>query len=189
MDDSQIRSALKRTVLAPHFSDPQSRVIDELGLEHGTSRIDVAVVNGRLHGFEIKSHSDTLARLPVQMPVYNSVLDQVTLVAETRHLPEVLRLIPDWWGIKLAEAGPRGGVRFHTIRRTGSNPNVQAISVARLLWREEAIMLLEHLGEARGLSKLNRAQVHERAAAVAPLSCLRSHVRACLKARRAYRFR
>jgi hypothetical protein len=188
VDDRQLRDALKRKLSAAHAEDLQARIIDELGLQHGISRIDVAVVNGRLDGYEIKSDRDTLNRLPAQMAVYNSVLDRITLVAGSRHIEKSLRLTPEWWGIKLAELGPRGGIRFQTVRSAKNNPCVDAISVARLLWRDEAIRLLEHLGEVRGVAKKPRAQLYALLADVAPIDLLRSHVRECLKRRTAYRF-
>jgi hypothetical protein len=56
------------------------RIIEELGVVHGKSRIDIAVINGLMHGYEIKSDKDTLQRLPEQMNMYNSVFNKVTLV-------------------------------------------------------------------------------------------------------------
>lgn len=188
VDDKQLRNALKRKVLAVHAAHPETRIIDELGLHHGASRVDVAVVNGLLHGFEIKSDRDTLARLPSQVQIYNSALDRITLVAGTRHECQALRLLPDWWGVKIAEVGPRGGVQFQTIRTAAVNPSIQPLAIARLLWRQEALSLLESLGEARGLGKKPRAAVHARVAELAPLDLLRCHVRNCLKQRTAYRF-
>ena len=188
MDDRHLRSALKRKVLAPQASDPGTRIIDELGLEHGASRIDVAVVNGILHGFELKSDRDTLTRLPSQMSVYNSVLDRITLITGQRHAEPALRMLPDWWGLKVAEVGSRGGVRFCTVQRASDNPKVEPLAVARLLWREEAMKLLARLGETRGVTGQRRAVLYDRLAEVAPLDLLRSHVRACLKRRRTWRF-
>lgn len=175
-------------VLAQHAADPDTRIIDELGLEHGAARVDLAVVNGVVHGFEIKSERDTLNRLPGQMSIYNSVLDRVTLVACERHAEAAFRTMPHWWGVKVAEAGPRGGIRFHTFRRARNNPSPQPLAIARLLWRDEAIMLLEQLGHARGFIGKPRAMLYARLAEVSPLKLLRSHVRDCLKARTAYRF-
>jgi hypothetical protein len=38
-------------------------VLDELGIDHGRQRADIAVINGRMTGYEIKSDRDTLAPL------------------------------------------------------------------------------------------------------------------------------
>jgi hypothetical protein len=189
VDDKQLRSALKKQVLAAHANDPNTRIVEELGLDHGASRVDVAVVNGMIHGFEIKSERDTLSRLHRQMQIYNAVLDRVTLVTCPRHTDAALRAIPEWWGVKLAEMGPRGGVRFHTLQRARNNPSLQPLVIARLLWREEAITLLEQIGQSRGLIGKPRAMLYARLAEVAPLDLLRCWVRERLKTRTAFRFR
>ena len=64
MRDSEIRNTLRATLLSEHAGDPTAVVIDELGICQGSARIDMAVVNGSLNGYEIKSDLDTLARLP-----------------------------------------------------------------------------------------------------------------------------
>ena len=61
--DANIRSALHAKRLRRARSQPDTLVIDELGLAHAKSRIDVAVINGCIHGYEIKSAKDTLDRL------------------------------------------------------------------------------------------------------------------------------
>jgi hypothetical protein len=53
--DRDVREALHRKVLKEHHGDADTLVLDELGLRHGTCRVDIAVVNGYLHGYEIKS--------------------------------------------------------------------------------------------------------------------------------------
>src|SRR4051812_32014446 len=65
--DSEIRAALHRKALRAFHHCNDTLVIDELGIAHAKARIDVAVINGCLHGFEIKSAADTLTRLPRQL--------------------------------------------------------------------------------------------------------------------------
>ena len=50
-------------------------------------RIDIAVVKGALHGFEIKSDFDNLKRLARQVDLYSQVLDRATLVVGERFAP------------------------------------------------------------------------------------------------------
>src|SRR6266550_991942 len=102
MNDHQLRRALKSKVLARYAKDPDTRIVDELGLRHGIARVDIAVVNGIIHGYELKSDKDNLKRLPHQVTIYSSVLDKVTLVVGIRHALEATELVPDWWGIKIA---------------------------------------------------------------------------------------
>ena len=168
--------------------DPSTRVIDELGIDHGSARVDVAVVNGIMHGYEIKSDRDTLARLPLQIPAYSAVLDRVTLVAGERHVRAAGQCIPDWWGLKAATVGPRGAIHFQTIRRARENPAVQPLAIARLLWRDEAVALLEILGAARGWVAKPRAELYARLAQIAPLCLLQEYVRNRLRDRTGWRF-
>ena len=187
MNDHQLRCALKSKVLARHASDPNTRIVEELGLRHGAARIDVAVVNGIIHGFELKSDKDNLRRLPHQVTIYNSVLDKVTLVVGGRHVEEAMELVPGWWGIKVAKMGPRGGVEFTDMRRACNNPRVDPLSVSKLLWRNEALALLEELGEAEPVRHKPRALIYAHLAAIADSGLIRERVRYQLKFRTDWR--
>ncbi len=77
--DVEIRSALHRKMLRPSHRCAKTLVIDELGLAHGKGRVDVAVLNGWLHGYEIKSSKDTIRRLDSQIALYVKCLEKVTI--------------------------------------------------------------------------------------------------------------
>lgn len=186
MRDRDVREALRRKVLADHLRDANTLVVEELGLAHGEARVDIAVVNGRLHGFEIKSDADNLQRLPGQIAAYNAVFDRVTIVVGRKHLEGVDKLVPAWWGIKLAIAGERGAVHFEEIRPPRKNVKIQPLDLARLLWRGEALNLLEARGRARVRSK-GREELYAVIASEVPLDELRGFVRAALKARANWR--
>jgi hypothetical protein len=183
MNDPQLRSALKRKVLSRYTNDPNTRILDELGLRHGAARIDIAVVNGIVHGFELKSDKDTLKRLPHQVQIYSSVLDKVTLVVGSRHANEAERMVPQWWGIKVAVVGARGGFDFVDVRRATKNPAQDAVAVCRLLWRDEALSLLYELGQAKSLQHKPRALIYSHLARVADLDVIRERARRQLKFR------
>jgi hypothetical protein len=187
MNDHHLRSALKLKVLARHAKDPDTRILDELGLRHGEARIDIAVVNGIIHGFELKSDKDNLKRLPRQMKIYNSVLDKVTLVVGGRHADEALKIVPDWWGVKIADMGVRGGITFTDFRRARNNPSLDPLAVSKLLWREEALSLLDELGSADRFRCKPRALIYARLAEVAGLELLCERVRRQLKSRTNWR--
>lgn len=95
-NDSIIRSAITAQLRAQFGDDPDSLIIEELGLCHGSARVDVAVINGCIHGIEIKSDCDKLDRLPRQIRVYSSVLDEVTLVVAPRLSAKALAMIPGY---------------------------------------------------------------------------------------------
>lgn len=186
MRDRDVREALRRKVFAEHIRDANTLFVEELGIAHGEVRVDIAVVNGRFHGFEIKSDADTLQRLAAQMTAYNAVFDRVTIVVGQKHIAEVTKKVPEWWGIKLAKAGGRGAVHFEDIRAPRANDGIRAVELARLLWRDEAVRLLEARGR-RGVRGKNRAQLYEVLASELPLPELREAVRDALKTRASWR--
>ena len=156
--DPEIRQGLRSLLRKRHSRRAQTVFIEELGISQGRARIDIAVVNGQLHGYEIKSDRDSLRRLPDQVEFYGRVVDKATLVVGDRHLAESSALVPDWWGILRVESSVRGRPHFKSIRRGRHNPNIEARTLVELLWRDDAISLLEERGAAQGVrSKPRRA--------------------------------
>ena len=76
-------------------------IVEELGLCRGSVRADIAVINGLMKGFEIKSDRDTLQRLLTQAMVYSRVFDTATLVTAERHVAGAMLALPPWWGIEV----------------------------------------------------------------------------------------
>jgi hypothetical protein len=183
-NDTIIREALVKQLENEYASNPEYRVIPELGLWHGASRVDVAVVNGILHGFEIKSDRDTLNRLPSQREAYNSVFDKVTLVVGAKHFVDAFKIVPNWWGIETAHLDENGFVFFNTIREPGENPKQDEISIARLLWKNEALDLLESEGKAEGVRSKPRELVYTRVAETIEIEVLKKYVRNVLQSPR-----
>lgn len=150
MHDIDVRIVLKAAKLSHFYSDNNSLVVDEMGIFEGESRIDVAVINGSLYGYEIKSDSDTLYRLESQLGYYSQVFDYLTYVVGSRHKESAMDLIPVWCGIIIA-TGTDNGVTLKEIRKPKKNKGVQALAIAQLLWKDELIDLLYTKG-IRGLS-------------------------------------
>lgn len=183
-NDKLIRSALKKNLESIYSKDPHAKVIEELGITHGAARVDIAVVNGVLHGYELKSDLDTLYRLPEQIRIYNSVLDQITLVVGKNHLHEAIKIVPDWWGIVIAKIMDYSGkVSFCDIREAAENPNRDSVSIAKLLWKVEALNILEKKGHAKGVRSKPRKEIYERLAMVLDQDTLRAEVREHLLSR------
>ncbi len=186
--DKSIRAALKLDFENTYRDDPDAVVIEELGLTHGAARVDMAVVNGVIHGYELKSDRDTLHRLPEQVKIYNSVLDLITLVVGKIHLHDAIKLVPDWWGIILAKPSPNGAdVSLITLRDAEENPKKEKVAIASLLWRDEALQLLEEIGQAKGVRSKPRKFLYERLASVLADDSLRAKVRKCLLTRVGWR--
>lgn len=187
MRDRDIRFALREQLELEHASERgNTLILDELGLCQGVSRIDMAVVNGAITGYEIKSPADNLNRLPQQQEIYSKTLDKVIIVAGEAHVEHVFELVPDWWGISVPIV-VNDAVVFSTIREATTNQGVDAFSVAQLLWRDEALEELKERGLARGVLSKPRAAVWNRLAESLPLQELKAVVRDKLKSRTNWR--
>lgn len=186
MRDKDVRSALHKRLLVDHATDLDSTLfVDELSL-CGEVRVDVAVVNASLSGFELKSASDTLRRLPAQVEVYSRVLDYCTIVVAENHLDRAMSVLPAWWGCIV--------VRWDGIEASldelavpALNSSIDGYSLAQLLWRDEAIEVLEELDAVRGYRTKPRKLLWQRLAQVAEIDILRPLVRNRLKARQSWR--
>lgn len=187
MRDIDVRRALHKKVLREHRTDPDTLVLDELGLCNGDARVDVAVINGMIHGYEIKSEKDSLERLPRQVKAYNATLDRVTLVVYTGHQAKAEELIPDWWGIKTAIEGARGAVYFEDIRRPRLNPSVDPRAISTLLWKNEVEEALEVRGLLDGFRGKPKRILYDRIASSLSITEIRTLTRQCLKDRTNWR--
>lgn len=186
MRDIDIRSALRQHLDRAHEHEPGTRIIDELGLCTGTARVDMAVVNGFLNGYEIKSELDTLERLPSQQEVYNKTLDSVTIVASGSHLAKIGEMVPGWWGINEAVAVD-DEIMFGVIRPPNNNPAVDPLSIAQFLWRDEVLATLQGLGLDEGLRSKPRRVLWEKLVDSVDVDDLRAIVRQQLKSRKNWR--
>jgi hypothetical protein len=184
--DRDIRTALYATELARFSADPHSLVVDELGVCQGEFRIDVAVVNGALHGWEIKSDRDTLARLPAQAQAYSRVFDTVTLVVGETHLEDALALVPAWWGVLVASRHGEDAV-LDAVRAGARNPAPDPLALAQLLWRDELVGVLADLQAPRKLLRQPKWDLWPALAARLEVDDLAARVRAALKARPEWR--
>lgn len=146
MNEAQIREAFHRKYLLRQHMNASTIVVDELGLHHGKFRADIAVVNCKLVGYEIKSDNDTLRRLKDQIQGYTSIFNKVFLISTERHIDASYAVIPQWWGMILAYCGTRGGIHFRQLRSARDNPLTDNQALAKLLWRNEAVELLEDFG-------------------------------------------
>jgi len=187
-NDKTIRFALKKDLSEQFQKKSDTIIVDEFGLNHGEARVDIAVINGVIHGYELKSDIDSLYRLPDQMLVYNSILDKVTLIVGRKHLYEAIKLVPDWWGITIAKpTNSIGGIEFHEIRSSNYNPIQDSVAIAKLLWRDEALNILEDLGQAKSMKSKPRSQIYEKLVSILDQKDLKNKVRKYISSRRDWR--
>ncbi len=161
MNDAMIRTHFHSTFLRRYHSSKHARVLDEMGLLHGSCRADIAVINGQLIGFEIKSNHDSLRRLQLQITAYNAVFDQVTIIVGTRHRRAVSCTVPKWWGIIVGNEAKPDNVSFDIQRKPRANPCVNPVSVAQLLWKNEVVEILRNFDAPPSLLKSPRRLLYQ----------------------------
>lgn len=185
--DIDIRQSLHSVLHDIHKNEPDTLILDELALCQGEARIDVAVVNGAINGYEIKSESDTLERLPRQSDYYNKIFDSVTILTASKYVDGIIDIIPSWWGITRAEKEEDGMLHFFSIRSPGQNPDIDAYSLVQLLWREEVLNILKEKGLQKGVLSKPRNILWEVLSQNLPLEDIQYEVRRCLKGRKKWR--
>lgn len=140
IEEREIRAALRAWLISQQHDS--SIVVEEFRIERGASRIDLAVINDALVGYEIKSDRDTFVRFSNQIHAYNRVFDHINLVCGQSHAELALSVIPPWWGLIVAIREANGNVSLIVKRAPSRNTKQSAFSLASLLWRDEAIAAL-----------------------------------------------
>ncbi len=187
LNDLAIRSGFRSKRLRRLRLDPGTLIVEELGIDHGNQRADIAVINGRMTGYEIKSDQDSLVRLPNQIAGYSRVFDYAYLVTTRRHIGGAEAILPTWWGMISVTVGPGGSLRFRTTRKGMPNPRVSAIAVARLLWRDEVIAALRDLGLQGAQLRGERASLYMSLVRRTTTDQVAGLVRGCLRRRAGWR--
>lgn len=186
MRDRDIRSALRHRLEQAHRDEADTLLLDELGLCTGNARVDMAVVNGLLSGYEIKSERDTLQRLPHQIEIYSKTLNLITIVVGGQHLDNALELVPNWWGVERVFLQD-DEVCFETVRPAVMNQFIDPYALVQLLWRDEALALLKEIGLDKGMVGKPRRAIWRKLAEARPAEELGFMVRHQLKARTGWR--
>jgi hypothetical protein len=187
MNDAEIRQNFHMKRLRRQHTQKDTLVIDELGLNHGKCRADIAVVNGHFVGYEIKSNSDSLRRLKEQVKSYNAIFDKVSVIVGDRYIDSIRKHVPEWWGVIVSVRGPRGAVNFDIIREAQINKNIDPISIAQLLWRDEAAEILSQKKLPPKILRQPRAVLYEYLIDKLNISELRKFVREYFKKRKNWR--
>lgn len=131
------------------------RIIEELVICDGSSRVDIAVANGRLLGYEIKSDHDSLNRLENQVNNYDKTFEKTTIVVGRKFEDTIVNLVPSHWGIEVAYTNRYGNTSIKRIRASKINRNISKTHILDLLWNPEIKSLLKE-NNISGYSRENR---------------------------------
>lgn len=182
--DRTIRKTLLHDLKKVFGQNSNTAIIPELSLPNGLARIDIAVVNGIMHGYELKSDFDNLLRLQNQMIAYNFIFDRITLVVGKRHLVNALHIIPEWWGITIARTENRNRTsRLIPIREAVNNPKQNMHIIAHMLWKDEMLNILNSIGVSKNLNNKPKQYVCDVLVNSVDQDDLKTHVRKILISR------
>lgn len=187
MNDLEIRQNFHRKKLCRQHAHKDTLVIDELGLNHGKNRADIAVINGHFIGYEIKSNRDSLSRLEEQIKSYNAIFDKSYIVVGDRYINNIHKYLPPWWGIIMATKRNNAIVSFNIVRKADVNKCINPISIARLLWRNEALEILNEKQISPKILRQPRAILYQSLADRLNINELRKIVKEFLKKRKNWR--
>ncbi len=182
-----VRMALRGNLEQEFQNDPSTIIVNEMQVCFGEARVDVAVINGSIHGYEIKSDSDTLERLAQQAECYSKVFDYITLVCSEKFIGKLDKVIPCWWGVKIASANRNDVVNIELMRSPSENVDIDPHSLVQLLWRDEALGILVKKGLDKGVRTKPKWDIWNRMVDTIDISDLKDGVRECLKKRDGWR--
>src|SRR5690606_31897627 len=114
------------------------------------------------------------------------VCDFVTLVVNECHADQVRNHLPDWCGILVASS-QSGKVIFSDLVVGRRNPQVDSMLRAQLLWRTEALAILESRGLADGCRSKPRYKLWEVLASRVDADDLNNEIVAAIKSREGWR--
>jgi len=180
--DAHIRPALRQSLRDQLDPADDAVVLEELGINRGKVRVDLAVVNGIIHAYEIKSDRDSLRRLSTQAVLYGKCFDRASIVVGNRYVVAAQSVLPQWWGVILVETVDDQPT-FRPMRAASANPAPDTRTLVELLWRDDAVELLNRHGFGRGLSGKPRSVIWDRLCELLPAEVIGAAVRANLKAR------
>ena len=110
----------------------------------GRAQADVVMITENLlFGIEIKSDSDTYARLKKQVKNYDLYYDRNIIVAGSSHGAHVSEHVPKYWGIITVELDASGNPDFDVLREPQDNPKEKDDRKISILWRIELNNLLK----------------------------------------------
>lgn len=142
LNDKELRNILLLELNEIYKYDYNTKIINELGIDYGSSRVDIAVVNGIIHGYEIKSDVDTLNRLPRQISYYDKLFQRMTIVSTGKYYEQIMQMVPSWWGIKIVS---KDNLRLIT-KRKGRYRNQQDKEILlKLLWKKDLEDLVDYV--------------------------------------------
>jgi hypothetical protein len=146
---------------------------------HDAGRVDILAVGQSLRCFEIKSDTDSLARVQSQVTSFSSYCEELTFVAGPRLAIRLLDELPLWCGVWLAYR-TTAGILLSVLRAAKTNPRADARATLHILSVAELRRLSRLVGHPRPKRK---AHAIDSLAPTLPLTTIRRYVTASIRRR------
>lgn len=189
MNDKIIRHYLLKKLHNDYPNTPTdiNLVVNEMAICRGIARVDVAVINGSLHGYEIKSSEDNLKRLDNQIGTYLTCFDYISVITTKKHLKAVRQMCAPTIGISEAILDD-DVVKIVERRKPKRNKHVDSLSLLQLLWKNEALKLVELSGLDLKLNHKPKHYIWNKIIENVKSQEIQLLVRTILKSRKDWRF-
>jgi hypothetical protein len=106
-DTSTAEARMKAAVIDRLFSgslvNADSVLVSEMAIANWTRRADIVLANGKLWAFELKSESDSLARLPGQLEAFSYYFERLVVVVAARFERSARAMLTDGVGLWVEE--------------------------------------------------------------------------------------
>ena len=181
ISEKELRFALKVHLISNLAAS--DTIIEEMGIENGTARIDLAVISDRLSGYEIKSDFDNALRLVNQIHSYNRVFEHICIVTGPLSGIAIERILPSWWGIIRAERGEDGSLKLNEVRPPVSNKHRDVYSLLTLFKRDELNALATRYGVAKKIINGAKQSLIDALATIIPLDAANHEATQAIKSR------
>lgn len=120
-------------------------IINEMVVANWSRRADLAIANGSLQAFEIKSDFDSLKRLDGQLKIFKSSFEKVTIVCAPKFTCEVSKRVSSDVGVVEFQSN-NGSVRFKVIQKGRICSRLNKVAYLDFLLKTELKDLLNQHG-------------------------------------------
>ncbi|MBB5191192.1 hypothetical protein HNQ50_001915 [Silvimonas terrae] len=155
-------------------------LINEMVVANWSRRVDLAVANGKLHAFEIKSDVDTLRRLDGQLATYLQTFDKVTVVTTEKHATQIASMIPNNVELWVASASNQK-ISLKVVKRGRTDKVSGHDALCSHLTKAEIFTLLKKNGISSKLYQKKESLIQ--ASEIISVNLVRKHLLDCLKNR------
>ncbi|WP_085647973.1 MULTISPECIES: sce7726 family protein [unclassified Pseudomonas] len=155
-------------------------IINEMVVANWTRRADIAIANGRLYGFEIKSEADSLKRLPGQIESFSNHFDKVTIVAASKFINQVKEEYPSEIGI-LEAYRIQGTVKIKQVRAGKLIEIKDHASLGNLITKLELSRILKSYSTPHTVTDAKNILIEK--TKTMPTKVFKQYVLSCIKAR------